>query len=47
MEAVYFGDVQACLKEMEQKKVMAFTYYPSVNEYMGRKSLQLTIVNYQ
>lgn len=47
MEAVYFGDVQACLKVMEQKKVMAFTYYPSVNEYMGRKSLQLTIVNYQ
>lgn len=47
MEAVYFGDVQACLKEMEQKKVMAFTYYPSVNEYMRRKSLQVTIVNYQ
>lgn len=47
MEAVYFGDVQNCLKAMEQKKVMSFTYYPSVNEYMGRRSLQLTIVNYQ
>ena len=47
MEAVYFGDVEACLKAMEQKKVMAFTYYPSVNEYMGRRNIQVTIVNYQ
>lgn len=47
MEAVYFGDVEECLKAMEQKKVMSFTYYPSVNEYMGRRSVQVTIVNYQ
>ena len=47
MEAVYFGDVEACLKAMETKHVMSFTYYPSVNEYMGRRTLQLTIVNYQ
>ncbi len=47
MEAVYFGDVEACLKAMEEKKVMSFTYYPSVNEYMGRRSVQVTIVNYQ
>lgn len=47
MEAVYFGDVEACLKAMETKRVMSFTYYPSVNEYMGRRTLQLTIVNYQ
>lgn len=47
IEAVYFGDVEACLKAMEEKPVMSFTYYPSVNEYMGRRTLQLTIVNYQ
>ena len=47
MEAVYFGDVEACLKAMETKPVMSFTYYPSVNEYMGRRTVQLTIVNYQ
>lgn len=47
MEAVYFGDVEACLKAMETKRIMSFTYYPSVNEYMGRRTLQLTIVNYQ
>lgn len=47
MEAVYFGDVEKCLKTMEEKKVMAFTYYPSVNEYMGRRTMQVTIVDYQ
>ena len=47
MEAVYFGDVEACLAAMESKPVMSYTYYPSINEYMGRRTLQLTIVNYQ
>ena len=47
MEAVYFGDVEDCLWAMEQKQVMSFTYYPTINEYMGRRTLQLTIVNYQ
>ena len=47
MEAVYFGDVEKCLKTMEEKKVMAFTYHPSVNEYMGRRNVQVTIVDYQ
>ena len=47
MDAVYFGDVERCLAAMQEKPVMSFTYYPAVNEYMGRKSLQLTIVNYQ
>ena len=47
MEAVYFGDVEKCLKTMEEKKIMAFTYYPSANEYMGRRTMQVTIVDYQ
>ena len=47
MEAVYFGDVEACLQAMERRQVMSFTYYPTINEYMGRRTLQLTIVNYQ
>ena len=32
---------------MEKKQIMSFTYYPSINEYMGRRTIQLTIVNYQ
>ena len=47
MEAVYFGEVEDCLQQMEKKQIMSFTYYPSINEYMGRRTIQLTIVNYQ
>lgn len=47
MEAVYFGEVEDCLQQMEKKQIMSFTYYPSINEYMGRRTIQLTIVNYK
>lgn len=47
MEAVYFGEVEDCLQQMEKKQIMSFTYYPTVNEYMGKGTIQLTIVNYQ
>ena len=47
MEAVYFGEVEDCLRQMEKKQIMSFIYYPSINEYMGRRTIQLTIVNYQ
>ena len=47
MDAVYFGDVNTCLEYMKYKQEMAFTYYPSINEYMGRRTLQITVVNYQ
>lgn len=47
MEAVYFGDVKACLKTMQEKDRFAVTYYPSVNEFRGAKNIQITIVNYQ
>lgn len=47
MEAVYFGEVEDCLQQMEKKQIMSLTYYPTVNEYMGKRTIQLTIVNYQ
>ena len=47
MEAVYFGEVEDCLRQMEKKQIMSFNYYPTVNEYMGKRTIQLTIVNYQ
>lgn len=47
MEAVYFGDVNACMDAIKRKPVMDITYYPTINEYMGRRSLQATIVNYR
>jgi single-stranded-DNA-specific exonuclease len=48
MDAVYFGDVQkfiAYYEEKDDKKAM-FTYYPEVNAFQGRRSLQIVIQNY-
>ena len=48
MDAMYFGDVDKFLEYYEQKgNTAAFTFYPSVNEYQGRKSMQIIIQNYQ
>ena len=47
MDAVYFGDVEKCLATMREKPEIAVTYYPSVNEFRGQKTLQIIIVNYQ
>ncbi|MBQ8803051.1 MAG: single-stranded-DNA-specific exonuclease RecJ [Tyzzerella sp.] len=48
MDAMYFGDIQMFLEHYEKKcGKAAFTYYPSVNEYQGRKSMQIIVQNYQ
>lgn len=47
IDAIYFGDVQACMEYIRQRDKMAFTYYPAINEYMGKRSLQMTVVNYR
>lgn len=47
LDAVYFGDANECLEYIQRKKEMMFTYYPSINEYMGKRTVQITIVNYQ
>ena len=43
------GDAEwECAQSGTQNRLLAsFTYYPSVNEYMGRKTLQVTIQNYR
>ena len=47
MEAIYFGEAQECLEYLQGKEEVALTFYPSVNEYRGNKSIQITVVNYQ
>ncbi len=45
MEGLYFGDVDA-LEEIEQEKgCVTITYYPQINEYRGRKTLQIVVSN--
>lgn len=47
MEALYFGDPEELLSLIEKKSTIAVTYYPSVNEFRGRKTLQLMVQDFQ
>lgn len=46
-EALFFGQAAECMEYMKKKETMSFTYYPSINEYMGKRTVQLVVVNYQ
>lgn len=49
MDAIFFGDVEALQQTIEEKRGrgLSFTYYPTVNSYMGRKTLQITVQNFR
>ncbi|MFV0529275.1 MAG: single-stranded-DNA-specific exonuclease RecJ [Lachnospiraceae bacterium] len=46
LPAVYFGDVPAFLAHLEEQQVSSITYYPSINEFRGQKTLELVITDY-
>ncbi len=45
--AVYFGETEAMEKFLEEHDVITVVYYPEINEYMGRRSLQFVIRHYR
>lgn len=47
MEGIYFGDGEEAAKKMKQLETIAITYYPQINSFMGKDSLQVVIKNYQ
>lgn len=47
MEAVYFGEVQQALSYIESKDTISITYYPDVNEYMGKRTVQIVVRNFR
>lgn len=47
MEAVSFGDVEGDLEYIESKERISILYYPEMNEYMGRRTVQLVITAYR
>lgn len=49
IDAMYFGDVEKFLAYYEERKgmKMSFTYYPSVNDFKGRKTMQIIVQNYR
>ena len=47
MEARWFGDGDAFLEEMGADRYMDVIYYPEINEYNGRRSLQIVVRQYR
>lgn len=47
MDAVYFGEAENFAAYAKTHALMALAYYPSINSYRGRKTLQITVMNYQ
>jgi single-stranded-DNA-specific exonuclease len=47
MEGLYFGNPEELLELLQKKDTISVTYYPSVNEFRGRKTLQLMIQDFQ
>lgn len=46
MDGIVFGDGDAFEQERCGRRKMNITYYPSVNEYNGNRSLQVVVQNY-
>ena len=47
IEGVYFGESEPFLARAAGEAPLSVTYYPSVNHYQGRESLQVVIQNYR
>lgn len=47
VDGIYFGDGEAFVKETEGASAVSVLYYPSINEYRGRKSIQIVVTGYR
>ena len=46
MDAVYFGEADEFVDRIKKCGSIAVTYYPEINRYQGRETLQIVIRNY-
>lgn len=47
MEAIYFGDGDQFCEDIRGKQTLSVVYYPEINSYMGRETIQIVIRHYQ
>lgn len=47
MDSMLFGDGEAFMEEMGNKRLMDIIYYPGINEYNGNRNMQIIIKEYQ
>lgn len=46
MEGIYFGEADDFMNFIREKDSISVTYYPEINRFRGRESLQIIIQNY-
>ena len=46
MDGLYWGDAKEFAEFARSHETISVTYYPRINSYMGRESLQIVIQNY-
>ena len=46
MEGIYFGEAEEFAGFLKEHDTIAVTYYPEINRFRGRESLQIIIQNY-
>ncbi len=46
-EGIYFGDMEKITETLSKKAAVSILYYPRINEYQGRRSLQIVIQSVQ
>ena len=47
MDAIYFGENEEFIAKLQQQETIAITYYPNINSYQGRDTLQVVISHFQ
>ncbi len=47
MEGLYFGNPEELLDLLKKKDTISITYYPAVNEFRGKRTLQIMIQDFQ
>lgn len=47
VDGVYFGESVPFLERASQKEPLSVTYYPTVNRYQGRESVQMVVQSYR
>ena len=46
MEGIYFGEAEDFVNFIRERNSISVTYYPEINRFRGRESLQIIIQNY-
>lgn len=47
IDGIYFGEGDKFVSEVKNKNTISIIYYPEINSYMGRETIQVVVKSYQ